>query len=155
MFNTDQVWAEFNIDQRNGANIHVNDQAQVIFNDGTELLETKVSFIQPFLTQDESFIKVRIQLSNEKKKFQVGQLVKALFKKTSDGLWIPRSARLDLGLKKICFVKRGSVFYPIEIITARQSDDWIEVLQGVNEKDSLASNAQFMIDSESFIKVNN
>ena len=80
----------------------------------------------------------------------------ASFSKSSENSnWIPTTARLDLGNKEIVFIKRRGVFRPKEITTSRQSDDWIEVLTGLEAGDSIAYNAQFMVDSESFIKVRN
>ena len=41
----------------------------------------------------------------------------------------------------------------MEITTGNQFDNLIEVLKGIDAGDSIAYNAQFMIDSESFIKI--
>ncbi len=101
-------------------------------------------------------MKVRVYLPNPGSKFRVGQLVTASFNKPSkESIWIPLSARLDLGTKEIAFIKRRGVFRPKEIATASQSGDWIEVSGGLETSDSLAYNAQFMVDSEGFIKVRN
>jgi membrane fusion protein, copper/silver efflux system len=152
--NTEQVWAEFDVYQQDAAFINVNDLVQLTFDNTIEKMEAKVNFIQPFFKSGERFMKVRVYLPNTTNKFRIGQLAKASFTKPSkDLIWIPITARLDLGTKEIAFVKRRGAFRPTEIVTARQSADWIEVRSGVEVSDSLAYNAQFMVDSESFIKV--
>lgn len=156
VINTDYLWAEINTYQRDAAQLKVNDAIRLTFEDRSEGVEGKVDFIQPFLKDGENFIKVRVYLSNTGSKYQVGQLVKASLGKLSPTtMWIPASARLDLGTKEIVFIKRRGVFRPKEIVVGRQSDEWIEVAQGLEAGDSVAFNAQFMIDSEGFIKVRN
>jgi membrane fusion protein, copper/silver efflux system len=154
--NTDQVWAEFDVYQRDAASIKANHPVRLTFDNATEEMEAKVNFIQPFFKSGESFVKVRCYLSNPGNKFSIGQLVTVSFSTPSgNSLWIPRSARLDLGAREIAFIKRRGVFRPRAIVTAQQSRDWIEIVSGLESTDSVAYNAQFMVDSESFIKVTN
>lgn len=154
--NTEYLWAEFDVYQQDATFISIKDTVQLSFDNTTEDVEAIVNFVQPFFKNDESFAKVRVYLSNTNNKFRAGQLVTATFMKpTEASMWIPLSARLDLGTKEIAFIKRRGVFRPKEIVTARQSGDWIEVLSGLDASDSLTYNAQFMVDSGSFIKVKN
>ncbi|HEV8515425.1 MAG TPA: RND transporter MFP subunit, partial [Cyclobacteriaceae bacterium] len=130
----------------------VNDPIQITISE--EELDEKVNFVQPFFKDGENFTKVRVYLSNLDSKYRVGQLVSASFNKPSrESLWIPVMAQLDLGTKKIVFVRKAEIFKPMEIATGNQFDNLIEVLKGIDASDSIAYNAQFMIDSESFIKI--
>ncbi len=154
--NTQQVWAEFDVYQRDAASIKINDPVILSIVNSPEEVVVNVNFVQPFFKRGESFVKVRVYLSNAGNSLRIGQLVTASFSSQSrDSMWIPLSARLDLGMKEIAFTKKRGVFRPKEIVTARQSGEWIEVLSGLDVHDSLANNAQFMVDSESFIKVRN
>lgn len=154
--NTEHVWAEFDVYQQDASYIRKNDRVSLTFENIAEEVEATVNFIQPFFKNDENFVKVRIYLSNVGNKFGIGELVKVRFSiPTTNALWIPVSSRLDLGTKEIVFTKRRGIFRPKEVITSRQSGEWIEVKSGLEVSDSLAYNAQFMIDSESFIKVRN
>ena len=154
--NTEQVWAEFNVYQKDAAIIKINEPIHLIFDNPSEEMEAKVNFIQPFFKDGESFSKVRAYLPNNNSRFQIGQLVMAAFTQSSEASqWIPITAKLELGTKEIVFIKRRGVFRPKEITTARQSGDWMEVTAGLEPDDSIAYNAQFMVDSESFIKVRN
>ena len=153
--NTSQVWAEFAIYHKDAANIQLNDPLEISFdNMGYENVQAKVNFIQPFFKAGENFVKLRVYLTNVNGKYEIGQLITARFNINSkSGIWIPTSSVLDLGTQKIVFVKRRGVFRPRSVDTGRQSKDWTELLNGIDSGDSIAYQAQFMVDSESFIKV--
>ncbi len=154
--NTEYVWAEFDVYQKDASFIKANDPVQIALDNTTLLVDAKINFVQPFFKGGESFLKVRVYLSNDDDRFRIGQLVSASFAMTSkNSMWIPQSARLDLGTREIVFAKRRGVFRPKAISTALHSGEWVEVVNGVEASDSLAYNAQFMVDSEGFIKVKN
>lgn len=154
--NTSQVWAEFKVPQQDGSLIKTNDRVQISLDNTADSIEAKVNFIQPFIKNGESFSILRVYLPNPGGKIKVGQLARATFKHTAaKSMWIPSSARLELGVLEIVFEKRRGVFRPKAIQTSRRSGEWIEVTGGIEANDSIAYNAQFMVDSESFIKIRN
>lgn len=112
----------------------------------------KVDFVQPFFTEGQDFIKIRLYVKNTGE-LRIGQLVQATIqRKAVEALWIPREAVLDLGLDKIVFVKDRDVFKPKNVQTGAQTDGLVEIRQGLSSSDEIASNAQYLVDSESFIK---
>ncbi len=154
--NPKNVWAEFDLYTKDAALVKINDPIQIRLDNSSDGIDAKINFIQPFYKDQQSFTKVRVYLSNGTGKYGVGRLISASFSKPSqDSMWIPLSSQFDLGTKKVVFTKREGVFRPKEIIVGNQSDDWIQVLKGIDDHDSIAYNAQFMIDSESFIKIKN
>jgi Cu(I)/Ag(I) efflux system membrane fusion protein len=62
---------------------------------------------------------------------------------------------MDLGMQKIVFTKRSGTYRPQSITTGQTSGDWTEVISGIEAQDSIAYDAQFLMDSEGFIKVKN
>ncbi len=118
---------------------------------GTEAL---VDFIQPFFTAGEEFVKLWVY-THKTNELHIGHLVKAkLAVQTTESLWVPKEAVLDLGLNQIVFVKELGVLKPKKITTGAKSDGWIEVRQGLATSDEIAANAQYLVDSESFVKAN-
>lgn len=112
----------------------------------------KIDFVQPFFTEGEEFVKVRLYVKNSGE-LQIGQLVRATIRlKPVEALWIPREAVLDLGLDKIVFIKERDVFKPKNVKAGVRTDGWVEIVQGLSSSDVIASNAQYLVDSESFIK---
>ena len=156
VINTEQVWAEFDLNQQDAEYVHLDEAVRISFNNsGSELLNAKVDFIQPFFSTGKSFVKVRAYLDNPNATYKIGQLVTANFRMIATGKqWIPASSVLDLGTEEIVFVKKRGIFRPRAVTIGRRSGDWMELVNGIESSDSIAYQAQFMVDSESFIKVN-
>ena len=68
---------------------------------------------------------------------------------------MPKDAILSLGLDKLVFKKSKDGFIAKKVNTGITYKNQIQVLSGLNETDSVAVNAQYLMDSESFIKVKN
>nr|MCU0348064.1 efflux RND transporter periplasmic adaptor subunit [Saprospiraceae bacterium] len=69
-------------------------------------------------------------------------------------IWIPKTAALDLGRQRVVFLKKDGVFQSKKIEVGSMSGDWLEVRSGISENDEIAADAQFLMDSESFVKSN-
>ncbi|MBN8651526.1 MAG: efflux RND transporter periplasmic adaptor subunit [Cytophagales bacterium] len=148
--NTSALRVELNLALAQAGSVKAGDKILLDLGNGkTE--EAKVDFVQPFFSEGEEFIKVRVYVRNTE--LRIGQLVSATLQfQTSEALWLPKEAILDLGVEKIAFVKERGVFKPKKIITGIRFNGSIEVKQGLASSDEVASNAQYMVDSESFIK---
>ena len=68
--------------------------------------------------------------------------------------WLPEEAVLSLGLDKVVFVKSGDSFIARKIETGIINKHLVQVLRGLSEDEAVATNAHYLVDSESFIKVN-
>ena len=66
-------------------------------------------------------------------------------------LWLPQTSVLSLGTNNVVFTKTLDGFIAHKITTGIRSGNEIQILSGINEKDTVAVNAQYFIDSESFI----
>jgi membrane fusion protein, copper/silver efflux system len=119
-------------------------------NTGTQ--KATIDFVQPFFNQQENFIKARVYLKNTS--LPIGQFVKAtVFIKAKEALWLPKESVQDLGLQKIVFIKDRGVFKPQPVTTGVIADNFVMV-KGISSADEIAANAQYLVDSESFIKTN-
>jgi len=149
--NTSALRVELNIAIAQAGSVKAGDKILLDFgNEETE--EAKVDFVQPFFSEGEEFAKVRVYVRNTEG-LRIGQLVSATLQfQTTETLWLPKEAILDMGIEKIAFVKERGVFKPKKITTGIRTNGSIEVRQGLASSDEVAANAQYMIDSESFIK---
>ena len=66
---------------------------------------------------------------------------------------MPKERILSLGLNKVVLLKKGNIFETHPVGTGIVANNLIQVTNGLNDKDSVAANAQFLIDSEGFINV--
>ena len=68
-------------------------------------------------------------------------------------LWFNKSKKRILSLNKVVFLKKGNVFQAQPVSTGIVTNNLIQIIGGLSTQDSVAVNAQFLIDSEGFIKV--
>jgi Cu(I)/Ag(I) efflux system membrane fusion protein len=121
------------------------------YGNGTTQKST-VDFVQPFFSEGQDFVKLRVYNSTVSN-LHIGHLVTAEINlPPTESLWVPKVAVLDLGNEKIVFIKDRGVLKPKKVVTGIISGDQIEIRSGLASSDEIAANAQYLIDSESFIK---
>jgi Cu(I)/Ag(I) efflux system membrane fusion protein len=111
-----------------------------------------IGLIQPTFRAGSNFTLARVYLSDTR--FQVGQLVTANFPILSRGWWVPESAVWKLGSRSVVFKKEGPVFVPRAVRERQRARGLVLIGEGVQGWE-IARNAAYLVDSESFIKVNN
>lgn len=151
-----RLWAELYFPASEGKQIRKGDPVELHVKGSDDSISSRIDFIQPFFSEGKQFLQVRSYLKDGKNSLRVGQLVTAhVSQARAEALWIPKVAVLDLGVQQIVFLKEKETFTPYKIKTGLESDDWIEVMDGLDESSEIAVNAQYLVDSESFIKVMN
>lgn len=152
--NPHRLWAIIKIDRSQVSGLKLNQKVKISLPDmpGKEL-SGKVNFIEPLLQDGDKATSIRVYLDNMDHELKVNSLVKATIQTGEmNGLWVPRSAVLDLGQTQLVWLKRGSLYKAQKVYTGIKNDKEIQVTKGLSLTDSLASNAQYLSDSESFIK---
>ncbi|HYK76110.1 MAG TPA: efflux RND transporter periplasmic adaptor subunit [Daejeonella sp.] len=111
-----------------------------------------IGLIQPVFNAGENFTQARVYLKNTG--LSVGELVLGHLPLIADqGYWLPKEALVSLGNQSVIFKKEGRVFVPKKVSTGISTQDKIQVLDDISNWE-IASNAYYLVDSESFIKVN-
>lgn len=150
--NTTALLVELDLPVSQSGRVKLKDNVDLRLGDD-KILKGKVDFVQPFFSRNEEFVKIRLYIGN-RDKLQIGQLVRATIRmKPVEALWVPRDAILNLGTDNIVFVKERDVFKAKNVNTGIRRDGWVEITNGLSSSDLIAHNAQYMVDSESFIKV--
>ena len=115
-----------------------------------------IDFIEPFYRKENKTLTARVYFNNRTLKIPIGSQVRAtIFGNTKDAYWLPKEAVVSLGVDEVVFQKSGGGFKAHKIKAGMTHKNHIQVLSGLNETDSVAANAQYLMDSESFIKVKN
>ncbi|MDB5112279.1 MAG: efflux transporter periplasmic adaptor subunit [Mucilaginibacter sp.] len=118
-----------------------------------KILYGKVNFIEPALQNGDKTTSIRVYLDNMNHSLKVNSQVKAEVQTGGiNGLWIPRSALIDLGRTQIVWLKNGPSYQAHRVSTGLVNGNEIQITKGLSVTDSVASNAQYLTDSESFIK---
>jgi Cu(I)/Ag(I) efflux system membrane fusion protein len=116
----------------------------------------KINFIEPFFRKDAKTLTARVYFDNSALKIPIGSQVKAVIAgNTNKTFWLPNESIVSLGLEKIVFIKQNGGFMAHRIKTGIFSNKKVEVRDGLTVLDSIAANAQYLMDSESFIKLKN
>jgi Cu(I)/Ag(I) efflux system membrane fusion protein len=149
-----KLWAIIKIDRSAIAALKLNQTVKITLPDlPGKTLFGKVNFIEPVLQDGDKTTSIRAYIDNMDHGLKVNSLVKAEIQTGSiNGLWVPRSALSDLGNTKVVWLKQGTLFKAHEVSAGATSGKEILITKGLAATDSLASDAQYLTDSESFIK---
>jgi Cu(I)/Ag(I) efflux system membrane fusion protein len=157
VYNPDRAWAILNIYGDNQGLIKTGNAVRVIPETAPHKnFRAIVDYIEPFYRKENKTLTARVYFNNRVLKIPIGSQVRAtIFGNTKDAYWLPKEAVLSLGLNKVVFQKTSGGFNAKNVNTGITHKNHIQILNGITEKDSVAINAQYLMDSESFIKVKN
>jgi len=152
--NPHQLWAILKIDRSTVAGLKLNQPVKISLPDMPgKAINGKVDFIEPFLQDGDKSTSIRVYIHNMDHALKVNSLVKATIQTGEvSALWIPRTALMDLGETKIVWLKNGQLFKARQVSTGIINGNEVQITKGLAMTDSLAENAQYLTDSESFIK---
>jgi Cu(I)/Ag(I) efflux system membrane fusion protein len=118
--------------------------------DPSSSISGRIGMIQPVLNAGENFVSARVYL--QKTGLKPGELVTGKFPfLAQDSYWLPQAAVLSLGNESVVFKKEGKVFIPTKVKTGLLQNQEVQVLDEIGDW-QLALNAQYLVDSESFIR---
>lgn len=157
IYSTKRVWAVLNIYSDKINQIKVGQKVKLkIDNEITLDGNFKIDFIEPEIRSGQNTIAVRVYFSNTDNKIKIGSNVNAVIEaENKNGLFIPSASLIHLGNSDIVFIKDNQLFRAHKVQTRVETNNFIEIISGLTEKDTLAENAQLLMDSESFIKSEN
>ncbi|HLD53486.1 MAG TPA: efflux RND transporter periplasmic adaptor subunit [Sediminibacterium sp.] len=157
VFNPDKAWAILNIYGENQSFVKKGNAVRIIPETARQKdFKATIDFVEPFYRKESKTQTVRVGFNNSSLRIPIGSQVQAvIFGNTIKGYWLPKDAVLSLGLEKVVFQKTAEGFRAKKVITGVVLEKQIQILKGLTMKDSVAANAQFLMDSESFIKIKN
>jgi Cu(I)/Ag(I) efflux system membrane fusion protein len=155
VFNPDRAWAILNIYGENQALVKVGNSVRVVPETAPNKdFRAMIDFMEPFYRKESKTLTARVYFDNSNVNIPIGSQVRAtIFGNSRDAYWLPKESVLSLGIGKVVFQKSDGGFKAHKINTGITHKNHIQVLSGLNETDSVAVNAQYLMDSESFIKI--
>jgi len=157
VYDMNKIWAVLNIFPKDAAQIKVGNKVLISSETNPEnRIEATINYIEPITGQNASAIKARVYLQHiENFHVEIGTLLTAeIYSSEISGIWLPRNAVVNIGQKQIVFLKTENHFIAKNIQTGILTDSLVQIISGINGNEKVASNAQFMVDSESFILSN-
>lgn len=155
VYNTDEVWAILNILPQNAALVKIGDKVIMTTESAPDdTIRASINYLEPFNEQNTA-LRARVYLRNSEN-LPIGIFVNAtIIPAPLSGTWLPRTAVVTLGQQHIAFIKNGEQFVVRQVKTGISTDSLVQILGGLNDNEQVADNAQFLIDSESFISTTN
>jgi Cu(I)/Ag(I) efflux system membrane fusion protein len=150
------VWVIADVAEQDIALVQPGSRAQLVVDAyAGRTFDGKVSFIYPTLNSATRTVQVRMEIANPQ-----GLLKPAMFAtaqlavgKADKVLAVPTSAVIDSGTRQIVLVQlQEGRFEPRSVRLGSRSDDYVEVLQGLQEGEQVVTSANFLIDAESNLK---
>ena len=150
------VWVLADVFERDIGLIKAGQQVKVAINAYPEKSFTgTIAYIYPTLKAETRTVPVRIELANPG-----GLLKPAMYASVELAVGardkvvtVPVSAVIDSGTRQIVLVQKGvGRFEPREVKLGERSDDYVEVREGLAEKELVVVAANFLIDAESNLK---
>lgn len=111
-----------------------------------------IGLVQPVFRDGINFTLARIYLTG--KDIRAGELLTAVIPVSRSGWWLPERAIVDLGSNAVVFKKENGVFVPKRVKAIAKIDNMALIEEDL-ENWEVASNAAYLVDSESFIKSDN
>jgi Cu(I)/Ag(I) efflux system membrane fusion protein len=119
-----------------------------------ERMHARVAYIHTSVSERTRTLKVRLEMDNPGRRLKPGMSAAVTIAGTPRmALTVPIDAVIDSGTEQFVFLAEGDGYFePRSVRTGRRFDGRVEVLDGLDDGQVVASGATFFIDSESQLK---
>jgi len=154
VINYNTVWALLKVKEQDEKNLKIGNSVSISSQTNNTIVNSFISFIEPVFEENERFVSLRVPLKNLNRQFKIGEFISGEINVGKiKSLWIKESALIDLGDEKIVLIKfKDKLLKVKKIETGIHYKGYVQVNKGLMQNDLIAENAQFLMDSESFIK---
>lgn len=155
VYDISQVWVILNIFQRDAPYIKSGDHVTLTSETSPDKhFDATINYIEPVIGNNNSAVRARVYLNDTRYHgLKIGTILSAKIMATAvNGIWVTRTSLVNLGKRHVVFVKNEKHFSATEILTGLETDSLVQIISGLNGDEQIAENAQYLVDSESFIK---
>lgn len=150
------VWVLAEVYEQDIAAVSLGQKARIRINAYPgEVFEGRIAYVYPTLKAETRTVPIRIELPNPKGRLKPAMFAEVEVPTGSGGpvLTIPNSAVIDSGSKQVAIVQTGEGRYASRVLKLGQrGGDFVQVLDGLREGETVVTAAQFLIDAESNLK---
>ena len=153
IMNHHKAWAALQIFPNEQTIVKKGNAVQIVpETDTTKIINGTIDFIEPFFRNNSKTLTARVYFHNMDMLPIGSQVTAHIYTATKKGLWLPQTAVLSLGANEVAFIKSDGGFTAHKITTGIRANDNVQIVSGLTAVDTVAINAQYLVDSESFIK---
>ena len=150
------VWVIADVFEQDIALIRPGARAQLRLNAyPSEGFQGTITYVYPTLKAETRTVPVRIELANPRHLLKPAMFaqVEVQVGSRAPALAVPDSAVIDSGKRRIVLVQKAEGrFEPREVKTGARSDNYVEILEGVQAGEEVVVAANFLLDAESNLK---
>lgn len=155
--NLSTIWAMANVYQDDLPYVKKGMKAEIeISSIPGKKFEGTVQFISPVLDMNSKTAQVRIEIPNTadfQLKPQMFAEVNVLSPVVEHGTAIPEQAVIHSGTRNVVIVSLGNGYFkPVEVKVGMTADGYIQIIDGLQEGQTIVTSSQFLIDSESNLR---
>jgi len=148
-----QTWVALQIFANDQLLVKKGDAVRIIpETDTAAAINGKIDFIEPFFRSGSKTLTARVYFHNMAMLPVGSHVIANVYPGNVTGLWLPASAVVSLGANEIAFKKEENGFLAHQVVTGIRSGDNVQIISGLDPKDTVALNAQYLVDSESFVR---
>ncbi len=149
------VWVETDIYGREAEYIQPGTPARVSLPKLNEQFIARVSEVLPIYDGESRSLKIRLEMENPDYTFRPEMFVDVEFMlEFTAAISVPSGAVIDSGKNKTVYVvKEEGIFEPRAVTTGWHFNDRIEIIQGLSPGEKIVVYGNFLIDSESRMKL--
>lgn len=149
------VWVEADVYESEVAAIRVGSTATVVIDAyPNETFTGRAVYIYPYVDEKTRTNKVRFAFANPRGRLKPGMYATVELRSGgAPGLTVPADAVLDSGSEQVVFLAKGDgIFEPRKVRIGRRVGDSIQIVEGLEEGEQVATGAAFFLDSESQVR---
>ncbi|MBV5328335.1 MAG: efflux RND transporter periplasmic adaptor subunit [Chlorobium sp.] len=150
-----RVWVEADIYGSEAKDIQPGMEARITLPNQHEHFTATVSAIMPRFDAVSRSLKIRLEMDNPAYVFRPDMFVDVEFLlPLPESITVPSSAVIDSGKRQTVYVVMGEgVFEPRTVVTGWQTSDRVEIVEGLQPGEQIVISGNFLIDSESRMKL--
>jgi RND family efflux transporter MFP subunit len=150
-----RVWIEADLYESEMSYMRVGARADVTLDAYPgERFPARIAYVYPYVEEATRTVRVRFELPNGKGRFKPGMYANVDMQAAlGQGLTVPTDAVIDTGSGQYVFVAQGDGFFePRRVKAGARFDGRIQVTDGLEAGERVASGATFFLDSESQLR---
>jgi Cu(I)/Ag(I) efflux system membrane fusion protein len=152
-----EVWAVISLNAKQQSEIKINGAVKIKSEVADESIAAKINFIEPYFENGSRYLRARIYLSNKKNLLKLNSFITAQIMLSVNALLIPSTSVMDLGNRKVVWLKAGvtknkkNIYKVRTVETGAVSKIFTEIKSGLSANDEVALNAGYLLDSEGLV----
>jgi Cu(I)/Ag(I) efflux system membrane fusion protein len=111
----------------------------------------RITFISPTVEPSSRTLWVRAEMPNSTAELKLNMFVNATIKiKLPESIVVPTTAVLSTGTRQVVWVQKDTnIFEPRLVKVGDRSNEYVQILDGINEGETIVTSGGYLIDSES------